>query len=235
MSYANAYSPADIMATQNFNMMIDTQRSMLMQRVFRQQNQEAKSARSSSPPPKATARPPVAVPAKPAAWGFGHTLAVTRQVHDLIVSPLAQARGQASVEAFDRQFGDIQATFGRVVAPFGLDPHDLVDVIAAYTVAMWMNVNQQTTLPSRAAVQAVRAQVASAFSAAPQGALTNPDKRQFVAEAMMYQTCVAIVQREAASSQDLRATLAQKTQKQLTNSHSDLSNLTLTENGFALR
>jgi len=172
-----------------------------------------------------------------AALAIASDPAISAQVRKAFIGDLARSSGQAVADEADRLFGDVRATFSRMVVPYGLSPDDFADVMTAYMIVMWMSVNQQTTLPERSQVQAVRAQLRDSFTSAA-GRVGNPRQRQAMAEAVMYQTCMAVAIREQAQAQgkpELLGTLASAINQNMSSSGVALASMALTDQGLVRR
>ena len=163
--------------------------------------------------------------------------AITAQVRKAFIGDLARSSGQTVADEADRLFGDVHTTFARMVVPYGLSPDDFADVMTAYMIVMWMSVNQQTTLPQRSQVQAVRSQMRDSFTSVA-GQVGNPRQRQAMAEAVMYQTCMAVAIREQAQAQskpELLGTLASAISQNMSAGGIALANMALTDQGLVRR
>lgn len=162
-----------------------------------------------------------------------HDAEISREVREEFIKHMTNTNGKSEAEKADNFFGDIQTTFGKMIAPYGLHQDNYADVMAAYMVVMWMSVNKETRLPSSGQMQAVKNQVLKMW---PNLDSKLDDKqRQIVAEKFMYQTCAAVVMRQNAvkgSNMQLLTQLSEQTSKNLLSQGINLNGLALTNNGF---
>jgi hypothetical protein len=112
-----------------------------------------------------------------------------------------------------------------------LHSDDFADVMAAYLVVMWMSANERTALPPVSNVQAVRAQMRQLYATGSAQPPADSRHRQLVAEALMYETCLAIGTRESGNAQAIR-NLADTSQRKLARSGFDMRHLALTDAGL---
>ncbi|MEP7042825.1 MAG: DUF6683 family protein [Dokdonella sp.] len=163
--------------------------------------------------------------------------AVTAQARQAFIGGLSRNSGKAVADEADRLFGNVQTTFARMVAPYGLRSDDFADVMTAYMIVMWMSVNQQTELPQRSQVQAVRSQMRNSFVSAA-GKVSDARQRQLMAEAVMYQTCMAVAIREQAQAQskpELLSSLASAINQNMSTGGISLASMALTDQGLVRR
>jgi len=168
---------------------------------------------------------------------IAHDPAVSAQARRTFIGGLASSSGQAVATEADRLFGDVTTTFTRMLTPYGLRSDDFADVMTAYMIVMWMSVNQQTTLPQRSQVQAVRSQMRDSFASAA-GNIGDARQRQLMAEAVMYQTCMAVAIREQAQAQgkpELLGSLASAINQNMSASGVALNSMALTDQGLVRR
>lgn len=137
---------------------------------------------------------PAAPHPSPADLSVGHSRDVSAEVRQTFLAGVVRNNGQAIADDFDRQIGDVQSTFARAVAGYGLRANDFSDVMTAYMLMMWMAANQHMALPRIAQVNGVRAQLRPRLA----GKIADARQRQHVAEMMMYQACILIAAREQA-------------------------------------
>lgn len=158
---------------------------------------------------------------------------VSDKARRAFLSGVAESSGQTAADELDRRFGNIRATFSRVVTPYGLRADDFADVMTAYTVMMWMGANRQVALPQVAEVQGVRRQLRDTLA----GRLDDAQQRQLLAETMMYQTCVMVSVREEAEKgrPELMDTLAAAIDKGSAQSGNQLRQMALTSDGLVQR
>ncbi len=178
-----------------------------------------------------------AVQGQASALTLAHDPAVSAQARRAFIGGLASSSGQAVAGEADRLFGDVTTTFTRMVMPYGLRSDDFADVMTAYMIVMWMSVNQQTTLPQRSQVQAVRSQMRDSFASAA-GNVGDARQRQLMAEAVMYQTCMAVAIREQAQTQgkpELLGSLASAINQNMSASGVALNSMALTDQGLVRR
>ncbi len=189
----------------------------------------------------ATVRQPAAAPAdtrsRTNSLRVAHDPAVTLQARNAFIDGLARNSGPAMAAAVDKYFGDIQGTYARVAAPYGLRPDDFGDVMTGFLVVMWMSTNRQTALPQRPQVLALRQQMGDAFAAM---AARTPDarQRQLLADGLMYQTCQMILIREQAVAQSkpqLLGTMADATEQFMARQGLSMRALALTNRGLVER
>lgn len=128
--------------------------------------------------------------------------------------------------------------FHEVLSKAGYSTTNLADVTAAYYIIAWEVVNGPDAAVHPAGVQAVRADVAAAFAADPRlKDLTDADKQE-AASIMAYMATIA-----AASANQLRSTgdqagletLQGEVRKAVLGQGLDLTQLQLTDQGFAAR
>lgn len=228
----------------NFDLMSSHLQAVQMQssiistsRILQQQNDYHKSTLrpSRALPPRAgagyaTAPPPVAASSAPVLL-IGHDPGVSKEMRGEVYSNIANAAGADTARKIDQTLGDIQGTFARAVSPYGLHNDDFADVMAAYLVVMWMSANERTALPPVSNVQAVRAQMHQLYATGSAQPPADSHHRQLVAEALMYETCLAIGTRESGNPQAIR-NLADTSQRKLARSGFDMRHLALTDAGL---
>ena len=233
--------PATIMMQQSTQNMFGLTRLGTMQRAFALDQRRRKSTQATTPHPQTSGVPAArsvsaaGASVAPASWRIDSDPAVTRQVHDRIIGDIARSQGQTAANQADRIYGNIQTTFGKMVAPYRLRNDDLIDVMTAYMVVMWMSVNQRTVLPTTPQVLGVRQQMQSVFSSAQIGS-TQRAQRQVLAETAMYLTCLAVSMREQAvaqSRQDLLKSLSEQIEHSTSGQGLNLRQLALTDEGFS--
>lgn len=143
----------------------------------------------------------------------------------------AQIEQTLASDAVWRQFHD-------VISGAGYSTTNLADVATAYFVITWEVVNGPKATMNATSLEAVRADVAAAYAANPRFKdLTDADKQQ-AASIMAYMATIA-----AASANQLRASgdlanlalLQDAVQRAVLDQGLDLSQLRLTDQGFAAR
>lgn len=125
-----------------------------------------------------------------AAYPIGNDPALSAQVRRELVDTLVARTGMAAEEAereFDRR--DPAAAFERRFAAAGLSRHDLGDVLAAHTLAMWSIVHD-APLPDAAVAAGVRAQLAASLHGRPEA--NDPVRRQLVGEALVCECMLSL-------------------------------------------
>lgn len=223
-SSAKGQDAASIMLNQQMNNQAGLINIQQMQRSFDAQNEAGKRAATSG-----NSRLP-----ETNAWKVDHDPLISRKLRTQYIANIATSNGQEVAGKTDKFFGDIQTTFGKMTAPFGLHQNNYVDVVTAYLVVMWMSVNRQTQVPSIANVQAVRRQCQHSLSS---GKVSRPTAQQLqlAAETFMYQACSAVAMREQAvrdANPKLLDKLATQASAILSKEHIYLNNVALTNNGF---
>ena len=171
--------------------------------------------------------------ASPVSLVVGHDPNVSNELRGEVLSNIEHAAGADAARKIDRMLGDIQGTFAHAVSPYGLRNSDFGDVMSAYLVVMWMAANEQTALPPVSQVQGVRAQMRNLYSTGAQPP-ADARQRQLVAEALMYETCLAIGTRESGNAQAIR-NMADSAQRKLAKNGFDMRNLALTDAGLTPR
>ena len=227
-------NPAENMMVMNLNNMQGLQMINNMQRTFDSQNDASKRAPSSRYSSQPASRLAASASSNDAVWSVGRNPALSRQVRNQVIGNLAQAKGEAAAHKVDSYLGDIQTTFHKMVAPYGLSNDNLIDVLTAYMVVMWMSANRQTALPSVAQVQGVRRQLNGIYAQSG-STIADPSQRQLAAEDVMYQTCMAVTTREEAVAHhrpELLDTLASQANSSTSNAGIQIRQLQLTDRGF---
>jgi hypothetical protein len=131
-----------------------------------------------------------AQPLRGVAYPIGDDPALSSQVHRELVDSLVTRTGIGVDEAereLDRR--DLPGAFDRRFAAPGLSRHDLGDVLAAHTLAMWSIVHD-APLPDAATASAVRAQLAASLQGRPEAA--DPARRQLVGEALVCECMLSL-------------------------------------------
>lgn len=156
--------------------------------------------------------------------------AVSDKVRRDFLSGIAMKEGQAAADAFGKRVGNIRASFGQIVAPYGLRNDSLADAMTAYMVMLWMGANRQIALPQVAEVQGLRGQMRNFLA----GRAIDEQQRQSFAETLMYQTYVMVsVRDEAAQGHPERmARLAAEIEKSDPNVAASMRQFNLTRQGF---
>lgn len=129
---------------------------------------------------------------------------------------------------------DMIERFEADVGPYGLRSDDVADVMTAYWVVTWMAANQ-TDLPKKGEVQAVRAQVRQQLADNEKLRSAGNDTHQQLAEAYIYETMWTITLRSNANSKAERQQLASATQAQALKMGLDMSRMELRSDGFVRR
>lgn len=224
-------TPATNMMVMNLNNSQGLQMINNMQRTFDSQNDASRHVVASS---RSSSQFAGGASLNDAAWTVGRNPALSRQVRDEVIGNLARAKGESAAHKVDTYLGDIQTTFHKMVAPYGLRNDNLIDVMTAYMVVMWMSANRQTALPSVAQVQGVRQQMRGIYGQ-PGHEIADASQRQLLAEDVMYQTCMAVTTREEAVAHhrpDLLDTLASQAEASTSNAGIQMKQLQLTNRGF---
>ena len=134
---------------------------------------------------------------------------VSEQMQREYLANLAKNAGPKAADTFAAYFRThpVHSQFDIAAGPYGLRRDNLVDVTTAYFVVMWTAANQ-AALPTRAQVDGVRQQFLHGM-----GAVKDfPDameRRQQVAEMMMYKLVAMILLREEAQRANNQAVLQQ--------------------------
>ncbi|WP_260703236.1 DUF6683 family protein [Edaphobacter flagellatus] len=229
------FAPVDNMAVMNLNNSQGLQMINNMQRSFDSQNEASRRAGASPrSSPQTASQFAGGASLDDAAWAVGRNPGLSRQVRDEVIGNLARSKGEPAARKVDAYLGDIQTTFHKMVAPYGLRNDNLIDVLTAYMVVMWMSANRQTALPSVAQVQGARQQLRGIY-AQPGHEIADASQRQLMAEDVMYQTCMAVATREEAVSHrrpELLDTLATQARASTANAGLDMQRLQLTNRGF---
>lgn len=163
---------------------------------------------------------------------------VSREVRNAYIDAIARQSGQQAAEGLRRYYerSDVHRLFETAVAPYGLQSDDLIDITTAYVVVMWITANE-SALPSRAEVQAVRTQLRDAVLS--EGKVPHhAEDRQRAAESLIYQTVTLIRVREEAQAQrnaDFLARLADSAQASMARHKFDLRGLSMTNYGLVQR
>ena len=131
--------------------------------------------------------------------------------------------------------GDIIERIGAAIAPLGLRVDDLADAYALWWVAAWQATQGANPTPSRAVLQAVRAQVMRAITTTPALANTSDADRQNLAEALLTQTMLLDAMVEQARRPEEQRDIAAAAAQGAAGMGLDLSRMRLTETGFVPR
>ncbi|WP_458094400.1 DUF6683 family protein [Roseomonas sp. WA12] len=131
--------------------------------------------------------------------------------------------------------GVIIERIGAAIAPLGLRLDDLADAYALWWVAAWQATQGTNPTPSRATMQAVRAQVMRAMATTPSLANADNAGRQALAEALLIQTMLLDGMVEQARRPEERRAIATAAAQGAAGMGLDLSRMRLTETGFVSR
>ena len=159
--------------------------------------------------------------------------AVSAQVRETFLANTRQSKGEEYTDELDHLLGDVRTTFSRMTSPYGLRADDFADVMAAYTVVLWMSANRETRLPQVSQVRGVRQQMRAALA----GRSDDARQRQSLAETIMYQTCMLVAMREQAEQgkPEILDTLAAAIDKGSAQTGDQLRQMVLTDQGLVQR
>jgi hypothetical protein len=149
------------------------------------------------------------------------------------------AKSRASDPAGSAQMAQLFAStdpivaLGRDLQPYGLRTDNVADAYTVYWVQAWQAANGDTSDPSRATMQAVKRQSASALAATSEfGAATDATKQE-MAEAMMVQAMLISASVDVYKDDpNMMRQLGAAVRKGAKASGLDLDAMTLTDEGF---
>ncbi|WP_375404675.1 DUF6683 family protein [uncultured Sphingomonas sp.] len=128
---------------------------------------------------------------------------------------------------------DVIAAMDRELGPHGLRIDNVADAYSVYWMNAWGAANGDTSLPSRATVQAVRAQVAETLATVPAMRDADDAVRQELAEALLVQAAlISATQETYKDDPAMAAKLAAAVRKGARESGLDLDAMTLTDRGL---
>ena len=141
-------------------------------------------------------------------------------------------RGAAQMQALFASTDPI-AALGRDLTRYGLRTDNVADAYAVYWVQAWQAANGDTSDPSRAAMQAVKAQAANAIATTPEFATATEATKQEFAEAMMVQAMITSASVDTYKGDaGMMRKVGDAVRKGARASGLDLDAMTLTEEGF---
>ena len=169
---------------------------------------------------------------------FQPSAAVSQRILNNLIKALQKANPQSAAEIERKlQQQDVIADFSRDMAPYGLRADDVADTMTAYWLTMWIIANQEA-IPSVSKVQAVQNQVRTVMLQNPYVIQATATKRQEMAEAMIYETMIALGLLNNATrtgdSEQLQL-LADSAYQNMLKQNIDLRDMQLTPSGFTRR
>lgn len=176
-----------------------------------------------------------------AALRIGHDAAISKEVRQGFRNQLLQNNpGAQSASAIDRALAmDWLAAYRREIAhPNGLDADNLADAVTAFYISSWALVNRVDTISPRS-IASVRDAIRADIGDQPKLAALGAAERQKLGEALIYQTVLAMANREhlhRTGDRALAARMSDNTWRHFRQDMGvDLKSLRLTDSGFVTR
>lgn len=128
---------------------------------------------------------------------------------------------------------DIIAELGKALVPYGLRTDNMADAYTVYWISAWLAANGRIEDNSRAQVQAIKRQAASALLAVPAISKASSAEKQEFAEAMLVQAAMIDSSMQQAKGNPTQLTAIAKAVRQGAKASGlDLDAMELTEDGF---
>lgn len=221
--------------TSAMNMNLATARSLRDQQQGRsaklEKNKKKKNARKENKSAQAHSKTTLDFTVDPA---------VTHRAQENYLKHLTKADPAAAEQfAAALQGQDVPIVFRGNLAIYGLDSHNVADVMTAYWVILWAIANKQSTDNlSKQAVQAVQHVVRKELAENSTVRGLDSDTRQSVTELMMYDAVLADASYHTTQTQrrkDLLIRLSDSVYKRVLQNGVDLRSMNLTDSGFTSR
>lgn len=175
-------------------------------------------------------------PAQVADFDFRLDPARTRENLEAFIARTPDPQARADLRRMTAAQPDLIGDAARAIRPHGLDANNLADAYALWWINAWFVANQRDEGPDRATIAAVKRQARNALAGAPRLVGASDAELQRHAEAYLLQAILlgsAFDQWKGDPA--MRERLAQASRQGAEANGLDLSRLTRTSEGFALR